>query len=698
MLSLQEKFQNIEIQIGNRRGQFKTKCPRCHFDRTNKADLSLSVNTSTQEFNCHHCGWQGNVRDDFQKAKDKKIMNPLPKIYPKIKYESKSLAPDAEYLPSSTAFFETRGISKKILRYFNINERTISRKKRDEQGNIVYVDKKPILEDITTICFPYYKYKENGSLEVVNIKYRGIDTKRFALEPNAEMIFYNHKSLKYAKTMVIVEGEIDCLACAESLWVDDVGTIDGDIGVVSVPNGAPSPNSTNFSKHFQYLDNLQENIKNIEKVVIFVDNDAPGVKLKEELIRRLSAMIGIEKIYTAKTCECCKDANDVLKNHGAKELKDRLENPIAVPVIGYVEAEEIFDDIDLAYSQGIQMGASTGWSSLEGKLHLSPGRLMIVTGHPGHGKTTWVFSLLTNIAMQYGWFSAICSPETRPVRRIGIEIIKRYIGKPFYSGTFSKMDEEEKEMGKEFFAQNFGIIAHKEPPTIDQFLDTARTFVARKGAKVIVADPFNEFNLGDMNGMSETNYIGYVLTKCRNFAELYQCLMIIIVHPTKMAKIDKNRYPVATLGDCVGSYNWKAKADIGVSVHRDIMNTPNIAEIYIQKARNEEDGKISMAYLNFDLVTGRFYDLDKAQLKNLLVRKQEIESKRRNRSDNVEIYLDNAKSSTGGQNQQNRILDLSMIDITTGQSIEANPDQVEEIQQVTNQDDNVDDGNWDLFS
>jgi hypothetical protein len=53
-----------------------------------------------------------------------------------------------------------------------------------------------------------------------------------------------------------------------------------------------------------------------------------------------------------------------------------------------------------------------GLSVLNGKSVGATIAPMVVTGIPGHGKSTRVLNLLVNLAKQYGWTSAVFSPDS----------------------------------------------------------------------------------------------------------------------------------------------------------------------------------------------------------------------------------------------------------------------------------------------
>ena len=62
------EFLNLGIEIKQTRGQVKTKCPQCHHTRKNKSDRPLSVDIDNGLYNCHNCGFSGNVK--FKEKKE----------------------------------------------------------------------------------------------------------------------------------------------------------------------------------------------------------------------------------------------------------------------------------------------------------------------------------------------------------------------------------------------------------------------------------------------------------------------------------------------------------------------------------------------------------------------------------------------------------------------------------------------------
>ena len=144
------------------------------------------------------------------------------------------------------------------------------------------------------IKFPY----KQGS-KVVNVKYRD-EGKNFRQEKDALKTVFGYDDIENQAEIIITEGEMDKLS------FDEIG-----VSSCSVPDGAPPPQTSNYSSKFEYLRNIEDIIDKAEKVILAVDSDTPGYKLREELARR----IGVEKCWIMVYPEDCKDANDVLVKH-----------------------------------------------------------------------------------------------------------------------------------------------------------------------------------------------------------------------------------------------------------------------------------------------------------------------------------------------------------------------------------------------
>lgn len=348
-----QEFLELGIEIKSNHPSQKVKCPKCSYQRKKKNDPSLSVNLEKGLYNCHHCGWQGNVN-----------------LKPKVEYvkppESKT-----ELNDSIISFFNDRGISESTLAYWKIGKADQWLPQVNEQRG----------------CIAFNYYRDN---ELINVKYRDRE-KNFKLVKGAELIFYGLDNIKDSEVIYITEGEIDALSLHEV----------GIFSVVSVPNGASKGN-----QKLDYLDNCYKYFEEPKKVIICTDNDEAGVTLREELARRF----GKHRSSYVDFGEF-KDANEVLLKQGAKALREFLDNPKEFPLEGIVDIDSIWDNVLQANEKGIP-DYDLGYASE--KFRIAMGEWTVCTGVPNSGKSDFVDQIAVNLATREKFKTAFFSPESFP--------------------------------------------------------------------------------------------------------------------------------------------------------------------------------------------------------------------------------------------------------------------------------------------
>lgn len=557
-------FTDFGIDLNGKTGvEVKTTCPQCSASRKKKNYPCLNVNTNDGVWHCWHCSWSGSIKSGEYER---------PQIVKPVEYRRPDFVPNPTGLPEKLlAWFAERCITPSVLVRNKIAYGPIYMPQVEEETNAVQ--------------FPYYR----GDA-VINIKYRD-GRKNFRMAAGAERILYGLNDI--AATTLICEGEMDKLALE----------VAGFPNAVSVPDGAPAADSKNYANKFDFL-NAPE-LEKVERFIIAVDNDAPGARLSEEIIRRL----GPEKCLTVEWSSECKDANDVLQTYGAEVLRECIEFARPVPIVGAFEAEDFFAAVMHNYEHGIPGGLHTGWHTLDPYYTVRPGEWTLVTGIPGHGKSEWLDALAVNLARMEGWSFGVYSPENQPVDYHIIKVLEKYVGKPFGPGPHERITREELTRGMAWVNQNFKWIL-PDIPTLDALLTTAKSMVKRYGIRGLILDPWNEIEHQRPKDMTETEHISICLGQIRRFARSNGLHIWIVAHPTKLQKDKDGKYPVPTPYDVSGAAHWRNKADNCIAIWRDLADdTTRDVEVHIQKVRFKAVGRVGQTVLQYNRVTGQYKDM-----------------------------------------------------------------------------------------
>lgn len=466
-------------------------------------------------------------------------------------------------------------------------------------------------KEVNCIQFPY---KRSG--ELVNVKYRD-GAKNFCMVKDAERILFGWDDLfKEDGTLhewcIFVEGEIDKLSFE----------VIGIKQCISVPDGAPAVTAKNYSSKFSFLESSMDTLLKLERIYIAVDSDSPGLVLEQELVRRL----GAERCIKITFPEGCKDANDVLQKHGPDELWNCFRNAKPFPIAGVIAPMDLASEVRNLYERGIyQLGIETGWNNLSSLYRPTAGQMTIITAMPGAGKTEVIDALLTNIAQTEGWRFALFSPEAFPHSEHIVRLIMKYENAPFYAGFNRRMELSDMELALAWVNEHFRFIdlGEQEPPTLDNILAKAEYLVRSFGINGLVIDPYNELDHARSKVESETEYISRFLARLRRFTRTNGIHTWLVAHPTKLPKVATNKknpdgtpimtYGVPTPYDISGSAHFRNKADVCIALHRDQIDGKNITEIHVQKMRFARCGKLGIAYLKWDSVTGRFVPAESQQ-------------------------------------------------------------------------------------
>jgi len=541
----QNTNEKYDIPVNGKRN-IKTACPVCSGESSKKNAKDLSINNEVGK--CHRC------EAVFHLPVEKK------EEYTKPEWQNNTKLSD-----NVVKYFEGRGISQFTLRRMNVTE------------GLEYMPQEE--KKVNTIQF---NYVQDG--ELINVKYRDAK-KNFKMVSGAKRIFWNIDAIKDTDKVVITEGEIDALTYAE-MGIDYV---------VSVPNGAGKT-----TQNLEYLDNCIDYFDDKEIIYIATDTDDAGMALRNELVRRLGAG-RCRKIEYGE----CKDANELLKSKGRQAVEDTIKEAKEFPIEGVFRVENFKDEFDNLFRHGLSGGVSIFHDNLNDLLQTELGRLKIVTGIPGYGKSEYVDEYVSQLNLLHGYKPAYFSPENFPISYHAAKIAEKITGKKFRS---TDMGENIKILAEKYINDNYSFIYPKnEDYKLDTILQKGQDLVYRHGIKILVIDPWNRIEHQRPSGDSETAYIGQCLTKMTNFAQRHNVLVILVAHPRKMEKDQMGNYKIPNLYDISGSANFFNQCDYGVTVHRENKGKANdYIAVHVQKVRFKYLGSGGLANFVYNSVNGRF--------------------------------------------------------------------------------------------
>ena len=451
-------------------------------------------------------------------------------------------------------FFSGRGISTKTVKDFAIYE---------EKG---------------WIAFPYNPSR--GSAE--NVKYRSYK-KEFRQIKDGKKSLYNYGQVKNAETVVFVEGEMDVLSCAEV----------GITNVTTLPDGAPPEAKFNpADKRFNVL--KTHRLDNAKKIILFLDADGAGKNLRRELLHRY----GKEKCWYVNPPEGCKDANEVLIQHGRDKLREIIERARPYPVDGLYQVAHYRTDVLDLYDGNYAKPVTIGYPSLDRIYKVMLGTFHVWTGIPNHGKSTFLDQCLVNLARRNDWRFAMFSPEHSTKMHIR-RLAQIVAGKPFDAGFNGRMTKDELKAAMDWVQEHFYFVETREhTPNITKILEIGRWAVEKFGCQGIVIDPYNEVDASRRGSYREDEHIRDFISSCKRFARLHDITFWIVAHPTKLQKDNDGKTPPPTAYDIAGAAHWHNQSDAVVTVHRDFDN--DTISVITRKIREQglygQIGEVKFAY------------------------------------------------------------------------------------------------------
>jgi twinkle protein len=451
------------------------------------------------------------------------------------------------------------------------------------------------------LVFPFLEAGEQ-----VAAKFRG-PNKKFWQQAGGKRTFWNADALDDpgladgSLPLVVTEGEIDALTAIEC----------GFPLTVSVPDGAPPPAAEGEGREigpegdregkFQFMFNNRDRLKKVRRFVLAVDSDAPGQRLGSELVRRLGAS-RCSFVDLPGRLQGSQRGSGKARQGCRCRGGQRCET---VPGAGLYKFE------DFPPPPPVQ-SIKTGWATVDRHISMFPGCFEVVTGIPGHGKTTWVMNRAVNAARNHGWRTVVFSPEMPTVPYFQDKLRRIASGKPMerLMADLPLLRQVDR-----FLNEAFYLIGDDPEEDLDEDMslewicERIEDAVARYGVRHAVLDPWNEIEHAKPANEPMPDYISRGIRLLKRLAKKLQIHITVIVHPTKAVSGETPRIP--NLYDCEGSAHWFNKPDLGVVVSRDPEQPMgNETIIRIAKVRFRETGQRGDVRMRFCEESETFEMLD----------------------------------------------------------------------------------------
>ena len=421
--------------------------------------------------------------------------------------------------------------------------------------------------------------------KVIGRKYRTLaGEKRFTQDKGTPQILYNIDCLRDPQLagypLVITEGEIDTLAAIQA----------GYPRTVSVPGGAPQ---TDNGGSWRYLEQAHELIDKIKPIVLAVDNDAPGRVLQEGLARRLG-----RSRCQAVTYPDGKDLGDVLMARGVRAVRHTLATAEYLPLPGLERLHQIPERKPARALDTMIPDLATHW-------RIRRGDLIVITGPPGHGKSSFVANVICNMAWHWRATAVVASFEQqivpdlrRTLRTYRAECLEKF------------MSAEQIATADAWINEHFIFVRNptetEDPMTLDWLLERFAAAATRHGASICVIDPWNEVSIADKpTDWTTEQWVSQSLRAIKAFARTHDVAMVVVAHPAKMRRDRNGKIPRPGLWDIADSAAWANRADVGIIIHRP--DNALLTEITVEKSRDYYAiGTPGMISLKWEPETSRF--------------------------------------------------------------------------------------------
>ena len=454
----------------------------------------------------------------------------------------------------------------------------------DTKGNIVfhYYDNNDVLLMV--------KYRPSRKLQ------EGENKAWTQKDADTTPLLFNMNRIDPNQPLIITEGEIDCLSIIEA----------GYKNVVSIPLGA---------QNTHWIEECWDWLEQFDKIIIWSDNDAPGIKMRREVCHRLGAW---RTYYIEIDSKEGKDANEILYKYGANRILEIIQNPIEIPITGIINASTV-KRFDMEHAEGLY----TNIAKLDNNFYKFVfGNLVIITGKRGDGKSSFANQIAVNQALNQGYDVFVYSQELP--NSVLVDWIDTNLLGPEYinikDGYIKVFDKNKYQEMREWYNGRLWIYDNSHINGVNQLLEKMEEVVRKLGTRVLLLDNLMTIDLSDLDHDSELKQQKIFIQKLVAFALKYNVLIFLVCHPRKGLIRDSN----LTLDDVSGASEITNLAQYVLAVHRYTEEEkegekdrngrylkgkePIDYDVCVTMQKNRITGDLPKVNMWFDKKSSRFYN------------------------------------------------------------------------------------------
>jgi len=502
---------------------------------------SFVWNPKEDSFKCFGCGRVHGIIDHFISFNNLTFLGAVEKLFKEVdityRFGEKNVKTERDYKYPEYEENENRDIVNKYCATRKISKETLD-----------YCD---VRQDKNGLLMWNF-YDLNDVLLTVKCRHpriikKGEQKEWFLPNYSNTSILYNMNKIDPTQPLVVTEGQFDTLAIIES----------GYKNVVSVPSG--TENMKWVSECFDWLENFN-------KIIIWSDNDAPGLQMRKEACARIGNWkcfyIDLPKELEKEdgTTQKVKDANDVLFYFGKDKVLSLIENANEIPITNVVDLYDV-NDFDIETAPGL----TSGFEQLDKYIYkFILGTVVVFTGRNGSGKSSLLNQMFIAEPLNQGMDVFIYSAEMgKPILKNWVELV---LAGPenikMTNSTVHKIDKTILPTMREWYKNRIFVYDNDKDLSADSILDRLETVIRRFGVKVAILDNLLTIDLGcDQNNLWQEQK--KFMVRLVNFANKYNVLIVLISHPRKTAE-----YRRLTQDDVAGSGDITNLAHYVFGIHR----------------------------------------------------------------------------------------------------------------------------------